>query len=85
MEGHKKFTPSGDWEKDIKQYRHTCEGHVQRYTMRIAEKEKATPSAPRDDQARRSGQIDAIHASSSPRSGTITGSGLASSRQQPTT
>ncbi len=37
MEGYVKFTPSGDWDKDMKQYRYVAEGHVARLDRRISE------------------------------------------------
>ena len=43
MEGYQQFEPSGDWEKDMKQYRYIAEGHVGRLDRRIAEKQAAPP------------------------------------------
>lgn len=43
MQGFQTFTPTGDWQKDMVQYRYIAEGHVGRYDRRIAEKQAAPP------------------------------------------
>jgi hypothetical protein len=54
MEGMQKFSPSGDWDKDCRQYQFVAEGHVARYERRLNESKPPLGNP--------GGQLSRIHA-----------------------